>query len=300
MKLVYTRMTPLVNGSLHVEKRTQPFLYSPYHGKPTFHAHPEYQLTFIVKGYGKRIIGNNIAPYSQGDMVFVGANLPHIWLSDPDFYEGDAGLQASAIVAYINPTVFEQMFDLLDEFAAIKRMLSLSSRGLSIHGDTKRRLAAQLEQLFELSGYARVKGFLNILHTIAVSAEKKTINDSRISVAGRMRLDRLAPVLDYIKENLDQPIPLEVLADLVYMTAPSFSRFFRERMGINLSQYITAERMELARKLLIKLDKPVYEIAARCGYNSDSHFCKIFKEHTGISPYQYKAKANAIRVLAEG
>ncbi len=293
-------MTRLVNGSLHVEKRTQPFLYSPYHGKPTFHAHPEYQLTFILNGYGKRIIGNNIAPYSQGDMVFVGANLPHIWLSDPAFYEADAGLQSSAIVAYINSQVFEQMFDLLEEFEVIKKMLCLSSRGLSIHGETKRRIAAQLENLFELSGYARVKGFLNILHTIAVSADKKPIIDSRVAVSGRLKSDRLVPVLNYIKENLHQVISLEVLADLVYMTAPSFSRFFRERMGISLSQYITAERMELARKLLIKLDKPVYEIAGLCGYNSDSHFCKIFKEHTGISPYQYKAKAKEIAVLAEG
>lgn len=297
MKLVYTQMTPLVNGSLHVERRTQPFLYSPYHGKPTFHAHPEYQLTYIQEGYGKRIIGNNIAQYSQGDMVFVGANLPHIWLSDPSFYETDE-LQSRAIVAYINPRVFEQMFDLLEEFELIKKMLCLSSRGLTIHGETRRRIAAQLENIFDLSGYARVKGFLNILHTIATSDEKKTITANRTALRGHFNADRLLPILQYIQENLDQVISLEALADLVYMTPPSVSRFFRERMGLSLSQYIAAERMELARKLLIKLDKPVYEIAGLCGYNSDSHFCKVFKEHTGISPYQYKAKAKEITVLA--
>lgn len=294
-------MTPLVRNFLHVEKREQPFLYSPYHGRPTFHSHPEFELTYVVEGRGKRIVGNNISSYSEGDMVFIGSNVPHIWLSDPSHYEQQPDSPGTqSIVCYINPKIFEQMFELLDEFESIKAMTNLASRGFYIYGKTKKLIAKKLENLFEATGYDRIEGFLRILHAIAISQEKEFISDSRTALTSCFNSDRLVQVVEYIKNNLANIISLNMLAEITYMTVPSFCRFFKSRMGISPLQYIMEERMELARRLLIELDKPVYEIAGRCGYNSDSHFCKIFKEHFGISPHQYKSNLSRILLLAEG
>lgn len=299
MKLIKTQMTPLVKNFLHIEKREQPFLYSPYHGRPTFHAHPEFELTYILKGHGERIIGNNLSSYSEGDMVFLGSNVPHIWLSDPAFYQNESSPGSRAIVAYVNPKIFEQMFDLLKEFESIKEMTTLASRGFRIYGETKQLIAEKLKNLFKASGYFKIEGFMSIMHTIATSHEKEFILDSRLPLVSYYNSDRLIPVIQYIKNNLADNITLRMLADITSMTVPSFCRFFKNRMNTSPFQYIMEERMKLARKLLIELDKPVYEIAMRCGYNSDSHFCKIFKEHYGISPYRYKSSVTRLSTLAE-
>ena len=44
-----------------------------------WHVHPEHELILVRKGYGYRIVGDNMAALSPGDLVFVGAGLPHIW-----------------------------------------------------------------------------------------------------------------------------------------------------------------------------------------------------------------------------
>ncbi len=298
MKLVNTQMTPLVNKYLHIEWREQPFLYSPYHGQPTFHAHPEYELTYIVEGHGKRIIGNSLDPFKDGDMVFLGANVPHIWMSDPAYYEEGAQLVTRAIVAYINPAIFEQMFEMMEEFEPVRQMISQASGGFSVMGKSKQKIAGKLIELLSVSGYKRIEGFLNVLHTLAETGEKVQVSDNKTAVASGANADRLVPVVQYIRQHLHEAISLNLLADLAYMTVPSFCRFFKSRMGISPLQYISEERMELARKLLIELDKPVYEIAGLCGYNSDSHFCKLFKAHAGMSPYQYKSKVKRVLAMA--
>lgn len=298
MKLLNTQMTPLVNSFLHIELREQPFLYSPHHGQPTYHAHPELELTYVLKGFGKRIIGNNISPFTDGDMVFMGADVPHIWMSDPAYYQDDSLLSTKVIVAYINPRIFEQMFDMLEEFEPVKHMIKLAAKGFHISGGTRQHIGNRLLDLLNTSGYRRIEGFLNILHILTESTEKELIADSKMPVAAEANSDRLVSVVRHIKENLHNPISLNVLADIAFMAVPSFCRYFKGRMGISPLQYISEERMERARKLLIELDKPVYEIAGLCGYNSDSHFCKLFKAHSGISPYQYKSKVKHVMHFA--
>jgi len=48
-----------------------------YHA--TWHFHPEYQLTLVLESRGHRMVGDNITRLRPGDLVLVGANLPHVW-----------------------------------------------------------------------------------------------------------------------------------------------------------------------------------------------------------------------------
>lgn len=289
MKLLQTQITPFINSFLHVEMRDQQYLYSPHHGKPSFHAHPELELTFIVEGYGKRIIGNKVAPYEAGDMVLLGASVPHVWLSDPAFYQQDSKLRSKVIVTYINPKVFEQMFEMMNELKGIKELMRLAAKGIHIFGEARELIAEKLVALSTKTGFEKVTGLLDVLHIISVSNEKKFIAENEIATATGATSDRMINVIKFIKSNLHETISLHQVADVACMTIPSFCRFFKNRTKMRFSQYLMEERMEHARKLLIELDKPISDIAGRCGYNSNSHFCKVFKDHTGQSPYQYKS-----------
>ena len=288
MRLLQTEITPLISDSIHVELRDQPFLWSPFHSQPTFHSHPELELVFVVEGFGKRIIGNKVEPFEAGDMVFIGSNVSHIWLSDPLFYQENSCLQSKVIVTYFN-TKMLQFFDSLKEFETINEMIKQSSKGIKIFGETRNIIAEELIKLSHKQGYEKVDGFLRIMNLISVSDEKSFIVNEHVEYHEDKYSDKLISVVSYLKNNLHKQITLKKAADIACMTEQSFCRFFKKRTKKSFSHYLNDIRITYAKELLIQSDKSIGDIAYLCGYSSDSHFCRIFKDHVGESPFKYKS-----------
>ena len=67
---------------------------------PNWHFHPEYQLFIVLKGSGTRFIGDHVSDFSVGDLVLTGPNLPHLWRSDPIYFEEKKSEATDGIVVY--------------------------------------------------------------------------------------------------------------------------------------------------------------------------------------------------------
>jgi AraC-like DNA-binding protein/mannose-6-phosphate isomerase-like protein (cupin superfamily) len=292
MRLLKMESTPLINDLMKIELRSQPFLSSPFHSQPSFHTHPEFELVFVIEGFGKRIIGDMVEPFEAGDMVFIGSKVPHLWLSDPVFYEKNSILESKVIVTYFNPKVFIQIFDSIKEFTSIRDMIRQSSKGIRIYGETRNIIANLLIDLSTLEGFKKVERVLYIMNLISTSPEKSFITNDDTDQYDESYPDRLNNVIKFIKENLHQQITLQQVADIACMTEPSFCRFFKKKVNKNLSQFISELRIAHARELLIQTDKSVNDVAFLCGFRTSSHFCYVFKEHSGQSPVQYKLSMN--------
>ena len=284
--------TPLINDLMKLESRSQPFLSSPFHSQPSFHAHSEFELVFVIEGFGKRIIGNSVEPFEAGDMVFIGSKVPHLWLSDPVFYEKNSSLQSKVIVTYFNPKFLIQIFDSIKAFSPIREMIRQSSKGIRIFGKTRDLIADQLAELSILEGFKKVEGILHIMNLISTSSEKSFIIGEETDQYDELYPDRLNNVLKFIKDNLHRQISLRQIADIACMTEPSFCRFFKKKVKKNFSQFISELRIARAKELLIQTDKPVNDIAYLCGFRTSSHFCCVFKEQLGQSPVKYKHSMN--------
>lgn len=292
MRLLHTEITPLINDFLHIDLRNQPFLSSP-HTQSSFHAHPELELVFVLKGFGKRIIGNKVEDFESGDMVFIGSYVPHVWLSDASFYEENSKLHSTVIITYFNPIVFQQFFDALKEFDNIKEMIRQASRGIRILGETRNIIAEKLMSLSSKTGFEKVDSFLQIMNLISTSKDNIFIDNNENNKFDRFDSDRMIDVIKFVKANLDEHISLKQVAEIACMTEQSFCRFFKNRTKKNFLQYLVDLRMVHACELLIQSsDKSISDIANACGYNYSSHFCKIFKDHYGQSPYQYRYSIN--------
>lgn len=290
MKAVHTEIGQFIKNPLYVELQDEPYLTSAYYPQASsYHAHPELQLTFILEGFGKRIIGNKVSEFEPGDMVFIGSNVPHIWISDPVFYEEGSILRSKAITVYIDPKIFQQMFNSLQEMHGIKDMIAQASHGINIYGETRNTIADKLIELCSKEGFEKVQGLLQIMYLISVSSEKSLIINKGINAEVVQQSDKLVNVIKYMQANLQDPISLNQVADVACMTIQSFCRFFKSRTKRTFSEYLLEMRVAQACKLLIELDRPISDIANMCGFVSHSHFCKVFKEHMGKSPYQYKS-----------
>ena len=74
-----------------------------------YHFHPEFELTYIVQGEGKRYVGSHMERFGPGDLVLVAPNIPHCWKLDAI----DASTDAEAVVIQFSPdmlgsTLFEK------------------------------------------------------------------------------------------------------------------------------------------------------------------------------------------------
>jgi AraC-like DNA-binding protein len=92
----------------------------------------------------------------------------------------------------------------------------------------------------------------------------------------------------FIWENYTRKISLREIADASGLSAPYFSTIFKDEMGENLSNYLNRLRVGKARDMLTETDLTLCEVASACGFEDQSWFSKIFKNHTGISPGKYR------------
>lgn len=100
-------------------------------------------------------------------------------------------------------------------------------------------------------------------------------------------------VCDYIDNNPQLPLSLEELARIAHFSPSYLSRIFREQKGITLSAYITRKRLENAKYLLGHSKMDVRTVAANCGFQTVSHFNRVFRQDTGLSPMEFRRKHTA-------
>jgi len=289
MKPLFTQIGKTPRESLIVVKRDVPYWDTP------FHFHPECELVYTLSGTGKRIIGDKIEVFGPGDMVFLGPNIPHVWYSDPAFYQKDADLHSIAIVLYFSKNIFGDNFYHLEESQLLKEFFSKAERGLKISGDTHEQVADLLTKMNESSGLQKIVYLVQVLDCLTASKDTEAL----ASITYKNSYDtkdnhKIDEVFLYLNKNFMRDISMPEVAELCHMTPQSFCRFFKSRTKSTFVDFLNDIRISHARKLLMESDdQTIAEIAYLCGYKNLSNFNKLFKIKTKLTPKEYKRNLRA-------
>lgn len=92
----------------------------------------------------------------------------------------------------------------------------------------------------------------------------------------------------FLRSNLT----LDELSLEMGMSKKALSSFLNNRLNQNFYFYVNSFRIDKARNLLQSSDLSIKEIAFECGFVNDSHFNRIFKQHVGITPKQFRQNEN--------
>jgi AraC-like DNA-binding protein len=286
MKIEKTEITPRLNSYISVNKREERFFQSP------FHYHPELELVYVLESNGKRIIGNSVEPFEAGDMIFLGSNIPHVWLNDEMYYRGIGKLKAKAIVIYFNKDIFGHLFYELNETKKIGTLFSNATRGISINGKTNILIAQKLKLLLKRTDFDIIVGLFEILSILSDSKDLKFINtESYTPAEDNSKNDRLSIVFSHVKEHYMEDITLQSISKIAHLTPPSFCRLFKARTKKHFVEYLSEVRISNACRYLMESDRSISEVAYICGYKTVSNFNKLFKKITGLTPQAYKKNA---------
>ena len=111
---------------------------------------------------------------------------------------------------------------------------------------------------------------------------------------------RVSPILDYIRDNLDQPLALDQIAGQFYISKHYLCRIFKAATGFSVMEYIIYSRVLRARQLLQE-GISVQQAGELSGFSDNSHFIRTFGHLTGVTPGRYaKEYQSSDQVLIQG
>lgn len=120
----------------------------------------------------------------------------------------------------------------------------------------------------------------------------KHVTDKALSYAASLKESQsvVEKTKQFIALNLDKDLSRESIANHVFLNSDYLTRIFKRDTGMSISEYIVMERIRIAKDLLTKTDMAVSGVAARVGYTNFSHFAKMFKKYTDVTPMDYRQK----------
>ncbi|MBI6119469.1 AraC family transcriptional regulator [Salegentibacter maritimus] len=100
--------------------------------------------------------------------------------------------------------------------------------------------------------------------------------------------NRMAFIVKYMREHLTENIQVDKLANKACMSTSNFYRSFKNTFGESPIDYLNAERIKFAKKLIQQTNKKFADIAYKSGFNNTSYFNRQFKRFEKITPNQYR------------
>jgi AraC-like DNA-binding protein len=280
MRIAYEKVVPGAGRSFALLDSRKPA----FDGR--FHFHRELEITLIEGSAGRRVVGDSIERFSPGDLVLLGENLPHQYVSDVT----RSGAPAVAKVIQFRKDFLGDTFLSAPEAAAIVDLLERSRRGLQFDGAVSQKAQRLVHAIFESSGFAQLLGLLELLHTLSADRAARAIASrgytARISPRDSDTIDR---ALNYLNARFDQPIALAELCRHLNVTPATCNRLFQRSIGRSFKAMLIEMRIGHACRLLLETSSSVLDVAYSCGFRNLSNFNRRFKQVKACSPRAYRA-----------
>ena len=253
------------------------------------HCHEVYELNFVENAAGAtRTIGDSHETIGNLDLVLMtGSKLVHVWeqgtCPQHDIYE---------ITLHIDPDAVNGSFMSKRAFVPIRRMLERAQRGLAFPEPAIQILREDIINLAHSNeSFAAVIRLWNLLYRLSLVEDARELSSSSfVDAREENEDDRVQKIREFIANNYMHDISLPELAELVCMNVDAFSRFFRNKTGRTPNRYLIDYRLGVAARMLLTTRLSVAEIGYSCGFNTLSHFNRLFRESKGCTPSDFRER----------
>ncbi|MGF7047027.1 AraC-like DNA-binding protein [Paenibacillus sp. DS2015] len=247
------------------------------------HFHEHFELYYLISGERFYFIKERAYRIVPGDLVLINRNAVH--------KTSDAGIpDHERIVIYLHRKLLETLYPewlkvLEKPFTWDDPILRLSPHDSMYIVN----LMAEMKRELELT---QTESALLLQHRVIdllLYAHRQQQN--RISLSLQMDTPigrKITDVVRYLNEHFSESLPLSEIASLFYISPFYLSRIFKETTGFSYTYYLNLTRIKEAQRLLRETDLSISEIAWRSGFENFSHFGKMFKKTSHLSPRDYR------------
>jgi AraC-like DNA-binding protein len=293
MSEIYREITPLTQyDCFTVFNRSKTMFDFPVH------THDEFELNLILSGRGvKRIIGDHTEVIDDAELVLVGNNLPHGWVTH--YYKWQEGMpEVKEITVQFHHDLFDEKFLKRNQLFFVRSLLEKSAKGISFSKETIERILPRFQALGQKSGFDSILELMSILHDLSVSRNMRTLSSSAFTGENiNSNSRRIEKVFAFMRDNYDKEITLAGISKLAGMSEVSFSRFIKKRTGKTFIESLNEIRLGHASRYLINTSNTISEIAYKCGFNNLSYFNRLFKTKNSCTPKEFRENYSGTRTF---
>lgn len=265
----------------HVKRNTGPF------NMDQRHYHDQYEIYYLLNGERNYFINQRSYHIKKGDLVLINKNILHKTSTIDKKHPAH-----ERILLQFDEKLFSDLknemnnLDLFAIFAKKENVLSLNP---------EQQLWIE-DQLFKLTAEKRKKDSDDNLFYLKLMIAEILIFIKRTALKSAdqnlkypdEKHKNISQVAAFISENYAKKLSLNFLAEKFNYSPAYLSRAFKEVTGFNFVEYKNNIRIKEASKLLQQSNLSVTEIAGQVGFNNITHFGRIFKEFTDLSPLEYR------------
>ncbi len=252
------------------------------------HTHDFIEMVYIFSGTSRQWVDGQQFSVKRGDMMFLGYHQVHAFTVDSPM---------EYVNILLNPGFLSRQ--LVHEGNIYEWLTMAVSEDLEAGvGAASPRVTLPVEDMLEAEGIighmleeyqrralgwqAALRGYLEVMLAKLLRAMSRT-QERQLS------LSLMPEVLGYIDAHLEEKITLSALAERCFYHPSYFSRLFREKCGMTLTEYVTKRRMEEAARLLEQTTMNVDQVAAQVGYSERKAFYTAFRQWAGMPPGAWRS-----------
>jgi len=247
-----------------------------------WHYHPEYELTYIVKGKGKRLVGDSYENSEEGDLILLGSMLPHTWVSEKVRRQPCVAIVIQFTSDFIHPLQSYREMD------SIVKLIARSDTGLTFNLSKNNPIIEQIKRMTTLRDFDVWISLVQVLQSLSILKSKPLASNHFKALRGNKNEQRINKVLQYIQRDFKETISLRQAATLIHLSESAFCKFFKRVTGKTFSNYVNEIRIAHSCNLLIETDKSISLIAQGSGFESLTYFNRVFLKKKRIAPSKFR------------
>ena len=249
------------------------------------HYHNYYELYYLEEGGRYQRSDHDLYLLQPGDFIIFSPYSMH-------YSYGDTDMRFRRIILYFRRDEIDspEVIRLLDEGTGLYRPSSRENQ--MIH----RILIELLKKLESKSPFGREcsHSLLNFL-LYHIVREKRIVTSVKTE-----QTKRITQIIGYIHTHYNEQITLEHLAEKFYVSTFYLCREFRSYTNSTIVQYINVTRIMNAQRMLMETEKNITEVGRETGFSNLTHFNRVFKQVTGMTPSGFRKSHQNIEIYIGG
>lgn len=275
-----------------------PFLISkPDESNKTKHRHEFVQIIYICKGKHKHAINNNVFDIYRGDIFVIPPYVPHYFIDE--LQENFEFIEFEFMPEFINEKFSEgETASGFVDFAYLEPFLVTETEmkpRLNLCGNVQLEVESILEEILkeyeirDTDFEPMVKALLLKLLIILGREFRKDIAGTEFQGLYERHRDAIYNAIRYVDANYDKEIAIEEISKIAMLSQSYFRYLFKQITQKTLTEYVQYLRITKAIELLkTRNDMRIIDICHYVGFNNISHFNRVFRQDTGVSPRAYR------------